>query len=93
MKHFYHSKKFWAAIAGVVVVAIGSYIELDTSQQKWIVGVILTYIASVMGADWGKEAKAIEADAAERMMGRSLEDHKEEAVEAVDTPVPYEDKQ
>jgi hydrogenase/urease accessory protein HupE len=68
MKPFYKSKKFWAMVVGALVVVLGQYVGLTADQQQQLALVLIAYIGAVMGADWGKEAKAIESAAAERIV-------------------------
>jgi uncharacterized protein involved in cysteine biosynthesis len=52
------SKKFWAAVVGVVVVMVTNFIpEIDETALTEIVTLIVAYIVGQGLADFGKEAK------------------------------------
>ena len=52
------SKKFQAAVAGVIVVVVTGFIpEIDESALTEIIALIIAYIVGQGLADFGKEAK------------------------------------
>jgi uncharacterized protein involved in cysteine biosynthesis len=52
------SKKFWAAVVGVVVIMVTNFIpEIDETALTEIVTLIVAYIVGQGLADFGKEAK------------------------------------
>lgn len=56
------SKKFQMAIAGIIVVIVANFIpEIDETELTKITGLIIAYIIGQGGADWGKEAKKLDA--------------------------------
>ena len=55
-KKFWHSKKFWAAVAGVAVPIVNHYLDLGLTTEvvMQIVGPIGAYILGQGLADLGK---------------------------------------
>jgi hypothetical protein len=52
------SKKFQAALGGVIVVIVTSFIpEIDEAELTKIVALIIAYVVGQGLADFGKEAK------------------------------------
>lgn len=74
------SKKFYAAVSGVIIAAAGKIgLELPTETVGLLIAPILTYLLSQGWSDRGKEAAKVAA-VAEASRGMSTP---EEAIEAV----------
>ena len=64
-KIFYKSNKFWYTVGGVAAVFVGHFTGLSIEELALIAGTVITLIGGQAAADWGKHAKAVEAQARE----------------------------
>jgi len=78
MKPIYKSKKFYAALVALLFVFMGGKLGLTPEQVTEAVMVIVVLIGGIAAQDWGKEAKAIEAESAERMVSNHLTESDDE---------------
>ena len=59
MKDLLASKKFWIAVAGIIVMIVGNFTGIPEDQLMAICGIIISYILGQGIADHGKEAAKI----------------------------------
>lgn len=62
-KPFYKSNKFWYAVGGVAVVFVGHFTGMSIEELGVIAGIVVMLIGGQSAADFGKHAKAVEAEA------------------------------
>jgi len=62
-KPFYKSLKFWYAVGGVAVVFIGHFLGMEIEKILSLAGVAGLLVGGQSAADFGKHAKAVEAEA------------------------------
>ena len=51
------SKKFWVAVAGVLVTGFGGKLGIGPEQVDWIAGIFMTLLGGYAAQDFGKAAK------------------------------------
>ena len=79
MKPWYKSKKIWVAVLTALVTLAGPALELSADTQIQLVALGISLLAAIMGTDWGKEAKAIEAKSNQAMSDTAIKAALEEA--------------
>lgn len=62
-KPFYKSLKFWYAVGGVAAVFIGHFLGMEIEKILSLAGIAVFLVGGQSAADFGKHAKAVEAEA------------------------------